>query len=118
MSGVAIALLAGKPIGVISATWLMVRIGWGRLPPGVSWAGVCLIGLLAGIGFTMSIFIALLAFHDEHLLGAAKLGVIVGVASCGLRWSMLGPHCESNGPKQWRSSEHLTIQGLHHRSPI
>ena len=92
MSGVAIALLAGKPIGVIGATWLMVRIGWGRLPPGVSWAGVCLIGLLAGIGFTMSIFIALLAFHDEHLLGAAKLGVIVGslVAACvGLCWGTL-----------------------------
>ena len=92
MSGVAIALLAGKPIGVISATWLMVRIGWGRLPPGVSWAGVCLIGLLAGIGFTMSIFIALLAFHDEHLLGAAKVGVIVGsvVAACvGLCWGAL-----------------------------
>jgi len=92
MSGVAVALLAGKPIGVISATWLMVRLGWGRRPPGVSWAGVCLIGLLAGIGFTMSIFIALLAFHDEHLLGAAKLGVIAGsvVAACvGLCWGAL-----------------------------
>ena len=71
----------------------------GKPPPGVSWAGVCLIGLLAGIGFTMSIFIALLAFHDEHLLGAAKLGVIVGslVAACvGLCWGGLrvkkGPH--------------------------
>ena len=92
MSGVAIALLAGKPIGVVSATWLMVRIGWGRLPPGVSWAGVGLIGLLAGIGFTMSIFIALLAFNDENLLGAAKLGVIAGsvVAAClGLCWGAL-----------------------------
>ena len=92
MSGVAIALLAGKPIGVVCATWLMVRIGWGRLPPGVSWAGICLVGLLAGIGFTMSIFIALLAFQDENLLGAAKLGVIVGsvLAAClGLCWGAL-----------------------------
>lgn len=92
MSGVAIALVAGKPIGVIGATWLLVRIGWGRLPPGVSWDGVCLIGLLAGIGFTMSIFIALLAFQDEHLLGAAKLGVIAGsvTAACvGLCWGAL-----------------------------
>jgi Na+:H+ antiporter, NhaA family len=64
----------------------------GRLPPGVSWAGVCLIGLLAGIGFTMSIFIALLAFDDEKLLSAAKLGVIAGsvVAACvGLCWGAL-----------------------------
>lgn len=92
MSGVAIALLAGKPIGVVGATWLMVRIRMGRLPPEVSWAGVCLIGLLAGIGFTMSIFIALLAFNDQNLLGAAKLGVIAGsvLAAClGLCWGAL-----------------------------
>ncbi|QHO75674.1 Na+/H+ antiporter NhaA [Bradyrhizobium sp. CCBAU 051011] len=92
MSGVAIALLAGKPIGVVGVTWLMVQIGWGRLPPEVSWAGVCLVGLLAGIGFTMSIFIALLAFDDENLLGAAKLGVIAGsvLAAClGLCWGAL-----------------------------
>lgn len=63
-----------EPIGVMSATWLTVQIGWGRLPPGVSWPRLCLIGLLAGIGFTMSIFIALLAFEDESSLGAAKLG--------------------------------------------
>jgi Na+:H+ antiporter, NhaA family len=92
MSGVAIALVAGKPIGVMSAIWLTVRIGWGKLPPGVSWAGVGLIGLLAGIGFTMSIFIALLAFDDEGLLGAAKLGVLVAsaAAAClGLCWGAL-----------------------------
>jgi NhaA family Na+:H+ antiporter len=92
LGGVAIALLVGKPIGVVGATWLMVRIGWGRLPPDVSWAGVWLIGLLAGIGFTMSIFIALLAFDDENLLGAAKLGVIASsvVAAClGLCWGAL-----------------------------
>jgi Na+:H+ antiporter, NhaA family len=92
MAGVAIALVSGKPIGVITATWLMVRSGLGRLPPGVSWAGVCLVGLLAGIGFTMSIFIALLAFDDENLLGAAKLGVLAGSVSAaclGLCWGML-----------------------------
>lgn len=92
MTGVAISLLAGKPTGVICATWLMVWAGWGRLPPGVSWAGICLVGLLAGVGFTMSIFIALLAFGDENLLGAAKLGVIGGsvLAAClGLGWGVL-----------------------------
>jgi NhaA family Na+:H+ antiporter len=92
MGGVAVALLAGKPTGVVCATYLMVRTGLGRLPPGVSWAGVCLIGLLAGIGFTMSIFIALLAFKDENLLSAAKLGVIAGsaLAAClGLCWGAL-----------------------------
>ena len=67
----------------------MVRLGWCRLPPGVTWRGVLLVGLLAGIGFTMSIFIAMLAFPDETLLGAAKLGVLLGslvAAMLGLAW--------------------------------
>ncbi|MFV0283989.1 MAG: Na+/H+ antiporter NhaA [Castellaniella sp.] len=91
MVGVAVALVAGKAIGVIGASWLVVRLGWCRLPPGVSWNGVCLIGLLAGIGFTMSIFIAMLAFTDESLLAAAKLGVLLGsltAAILGLAWGV------------------------------
>ncbi|MCP3407681.1 Na+/H+ antiporter NhaA [Bradyrhizobium sp. CCGB01] len=87
--GVALALCVGKPIGVIGATWLAVRTGWCRLAPGVSWGGICLIGLLAGIGFTMSIFIAMLAFTDDRLLDAAKLGVLFGSlisVTLGLGW--------------------------------
>ena len=87
--GVALALCAGKPVGVIGATWLAVRTGWCRLAPGVSWSGVCLIGLLAGIGFTMSIFIAMLAFADDKLLDAAKLGLLFGsliAVTLGLGW--------------------------------
>lgn len=90
--GVGVALVAGKPIGVIGATWLAVRLGWCRLAPGMSWSGVCLIGLLAGIGFTMSIFIAMLAFTDEALLNAAKLGVLAATliaATLGLGWGRL-----------------------------
>lgn len=89
--GVALALCVGKPIGVIGAAWLAVRTGWCRLGPGVSWGGICLIGLLAGIGFTMSIFIATLAFADEQLLDAAKLGVLLGsliAAIVGLGWGV------------------------------
>ena len=90
--GVGVALVIGKPIGVVGATWLAVRLGWCRLAPGVSWGGVCLVGLLAGIGFTMSIFIAMLAFSDERLLNAAKLGVFLGTvvaALLGLSWGAL-----------------------------
>ena len=92
MLGVGLALVAGKPLGVVGATWLMVRMGWSRLPHGVSWGGIWLIGLLAGIGFTMSIFIAMLAFTDDNLLGAAKLGVLMGsliAAMLGLGWGTL-----------------------------
>ncbi|SFW26025.1 sodium/proton antiporter, NhaA family [Nitrosovibrio sp. Nv17] len=91
-AGVALALVAGKPLGVIGASWLVVRMGWCRLPPGVSWSGMVLVGLLAGIGFTMSIFIAMLAFDDANLLGAAKLGVLMGslaAALLGLGWGMV-----------------------------
>ncbi|WP_141384117.1 Na+/H+ antiporter NhaA [Nitrobacter winogradskyi] len=91
MIGIGVALVAGKPLGIIVVTWLMVWLGWCRLPPGVTWGGVTLIGLLAGIGFTMSIFIAMLAFADENLLAAAKLGVLLGssvAAMLGLGWGV------------------------------
>ncbi|MBG6249066.1 MULTISPECIES: Na+/H+ antiporter NhaA [Symbiopectobacterium] len=89
MMGVTLALVAGKLLGVVGVSWLMVRFGVCQLPPEVSWRGVFLIGLLAGIGFTMSIFIAMLAFDDPQLLGAAKLGVLLGsliAATLGLLW--------------------------------
>ena len=76
--GVAIALLIGKPIGVVGSSWLAVRLGGCRLPDGLSWRGVWLVGLLAGIGFTMSIFIANLAFAEGDAIDAAKLGVLFG----------------------------------------
>ncbi|CAM4408271.1 MAG: Na(+)/H(+) antiporter NhaA [Legionella sp.] len=87
--GVAIALVIGKPVGILSMSWVSVRLRCCQLPPNVTWRGVALVGLLAGIGFTMSIFIAMLAFDDENLLNAAKLGVLIGSftsAVLGLAW--------------------------------
>lgn len=72
MIAVAVALVAGKPLGIVSVSWLMVRLGWCVLPAEVNWRSIMLVGLLAGIGFTMSIFIANLAFVDPGSLGAAK----------------------------------------------
>lgn len=74
--GVLVALVLGKPIGVFLATVLAVRTGVSALPAGVTWHGVALVGVLAGIGFTMAIFVAGLAFTDPALLGAAKLGIL------------------------------------------
>lgn len=90
--GVMVALLLGKPLGVVGGSWLAVRLGWCRLPVGVTWPGILLVGLLAGIGFTMSVFIANLAFTQEELLGAAKLGVLMGSlasAVLGLAWGVV-----------------------------
>lgn len=89
--GVVMALVFGKPIGVLLATFLLVRTGLCKLPEQVTWRGVMLVGLLAGIGFTMSIFIAGLAYDDERLLAAAKLSVLCAStvsAVVGLLWGM------------------------------
>jgi len=91
--GVATALIVGKPVGVVATSWIVVRLGWCQLPSGLSWSGVWLVGLLAGIGFTMSIFIATLAFSDESAVEAAKLGVLVGSfgsALLALCWGRIG----------------------------
>jgi NhaA family Na+:H+ antiporter len=90
--GVGIALVVGKPIGIMTASWGVVRLGFCRLPPGVDWRGVFLVSLLAGIGFTMSIFIATLAFSDANYLASSKLGVLLGslmAAILGLGWGTL-----------------------------
>ncbi|QCI11445.1 Na+/H+ antiporter NhaA [Pseudomonas putida] len=93
MIAVIAALVVGKPLGIVSVSWLMVRLGWCSLPAGVTWRSITLIGLLAGIGFTMSIFIANLAFVDPASLGAAKLGVLCAsliAAALGLAWGAWG----------------------------
>jgi NhaA family Na+:H+ antiporter len=92
MLGTAVALFVGKPLGIVGATWVAVRLGLSRLAPGVSFGGIWLIGLLAGIGFTMSIFIAMVAHSDETLLRAAKMGVLLGscaAAILGLGWGAI-----------------------------
>ena len=81
LMGVLVGLVFGKPIGIVLASWLAVRIGWCQFPQSLTWRGVWLVGCLGGIGFTMSIFIANLAFTDAGLLNAAKLGVLVA-SSC------------------------------------
>jgi NhaA family Na+:H+ antiporter len=74
--GAFVGLLLGKPIGVAGFAFLAVRSGLSRLPEGATWPGMVGIGLLAGIGFTMSLFIANLAFAEQALLAQAKTGVL------------------------------------------
>lgn len=78
--GVAGALVAGKVIGVMGAVFLAAR-GWGvKLPEGANWRQMFGISLLCGIGFTMSLFIALLAFTDPALQDRVKFGILAGSA--------------------------------------
>jgi NhaA family Na+:H+ antiporter len=74
--GIAAGLLLGKPVGVLFASWVAIRLGVGVLPAGLRWRHLVVLGLVAGVGFTMSLFVGQLAFFDLRLLAAAKLGVL------------------------------------------
>jgi NhaA family Na+:H+ antiporter len=82
--GVVAGLVLGKPIGIVAASFLAERLGIAARPRGATWRGVLLVGLVAGIGFTMAIFIAGLAFPDPTALGAAKLAVLAASAIAGV----------------------------------
>ncbi|GBC90305.1 MAG: Na+/H+ antiporter NhaA [Fimbriimonadales bacterium] len=80
--GVVLGLLLGKPIGIVGASWLAVRLGIAQLPKGIGWVHLWGVGFLAGIGFTMALFIAQLAFAKETL-DLAKIGILLGSALSG-----------------------------------
>jgi Na+:H+ antiporter, NhaA family len=82
--GVVLGLVVGKQIGVAAAAWLAVRLGVARLPEGVGWRHIYGAAWLAGIGFTMSMFIANLAFADPALADQARLGVMAASLIAGV----------------------------------
>ena len=81
--GVALGLVVGKPLGVMALAFLAVKAGLAVLPSGVTWRHVLGVSFLTGIGFTMSIFIATLAFGDGPLLDSAKLGILAASVASG-----------------------------------
>jgi NhaA family Na+:H+ antiporter len=89
-TGVAVGLVAGKPIGVLAASWLVVRLGIASLPRGLAMRHLVVLGMVAGVGFTMALFVAQLAFTDPRLLDAAKLGVLGASAGAAVLGLVLG----------------------------
>jgi NhaA family Na+:H+ antiporter len=81
--GVAVGLLAGKFIGVLLATWLMVKFG-AQLPVKASWKQIVGVALLAGVGFTMSLFISGLAFTHPEMIDQAKYGILLASLLAGV----------------------------------
>ncbi len=82
--GIIIGLFVGKQIGVFTATALLIKLGLAKLPQGATWLqlyGVCIV---AGIGFTMSLFIGMLAFEEPHLQLEMRVGVMVGSILSGI----------------------------------
>ncbi|MCU1677903.1 MAG: nhaA [Frankiales bacterium] len=83
--GVIVAYVVGKPAAVVGVAWLLARVTGGRVRPAVGWAAVLGSGTIAGIGFTVSLLIASLAFEgDELALGEAKVGVLAAAVLASL----------------------------------
>lgn len=82
--GIILGLFAGKLIGVFGMTWLMVKLGAARLPHDVNWQHIFGVAGLAGIGFTMSLFIGGLSFSDPALMNQVRVGVLAGSTISGI----------------------------------
>lgn len=87
--GILAGLIIGKPVGIAVTAWVAVRSGLTSLPAGVSFAQIHAIAWLGGIGFTMSLFIANLAFGAAEHLANAKVSVLVGSTLCAVLGSFL-----------------------------
>ena len=110
--GIAAGLVVGKPLGVMLACFAVIKSGIGRLPDGVTWRHMLGVSALAGIGFTMSLFIGTLAFKDPALADAVRLGVITG----SLISAALGAHYPVDVAGPALTSAELSSD--RHRSPI
>ncbi len=81
--GIIVGLLIGKPVGIMLTSWLTVKMKGGALPSGTGWKHIFGVGLLGGIGFTMSIFIALLSFSSPVFQSASKVAILIASATAG-----------------------------------
>lgn len=90
LAGVVLGLVVGKPLGILAACGLILASGLARLPVGIGWRHLSVLGLVAGIGFTMSLFITQLAYSSEQLLAASKLGILVASSVAAVAGLALG----------------------------
>jgi NhaA family Na+:H+ antiporter len=88
--GIVFGLVLGKPVGIVLASFIATRVGLCRLPRGVDWKGVTVVGCVAGIGFTVAIFVTGLAFEDAKLLTVAKVAVLAASVVAALAGLLVG----------------------------
>lgn len=77
-AGIALGLVVGKPVGILAVSYAIIRVAWAQLPAGVGWRAFSAVSGLAGVGFTMSLFIGSLAFPDGSSVVPMRLGVLAG----------------------------------------
>ena len=92
--GIILGLVIGKPVGIFLISFIGVKLGWARIPQNLQWKHIVGVGFLAGIGFTMSIFVTLLAYEDEILINNSKIAILVASLIAGivgfflLKWTL------------------------------
>ena len=99
--GIMLGLVIGKVVGISAFSWLAVRLGWASLPQNAPWKALVATAMLGGIGFTMSLFIAGLAFPDPAMLDEAKIGVLAASTIAGVSgYLILGRVVKASAPPQ------------------
>jgi NhaA family Na+:H+ antiporter len=109
--GIVAGLVIGKPLGITIFSWLAVRLGLGKMPKNATWMHIIGVGMLGGIGFTMSIFIALLSFTGEEIiLSEAKFSILTASVTSGiLGYLWLNQLHKKNGGLKLHSEQEPTF---------
>jgi len=97
--GIIVGLIAGKFMGVSLFSWLAVKLNLASLPEGVTWTHILGVALLGGIGFTMSLFVANLAFGTSELLEVSKVGILSGSVVAGVMGAMILLRISKTAPR-------------------
>ncbi|HUH19309.1 Na+/H+ antiporter NhaA [Albibacterium sp.] len=88
--GIILGLFIGKPVGIFLASWIAIKFGISKMPDRAHWIHILGVGMIAGIGFTMSIFISLLSFSNSaHLMSEAKFSILIGSLLSAIMGSLL-----------------------------
>jgi NhaA family Na+:H+ antiporter len=98
-AGIALGLVVGKTVGVVALSRIACALGIAALPRGIGWGDVSVVGIVAGIGFTMALFIAQLAFPPGPVLETAKLAVLVASAGAGVAGYLVGTRVLKRSPE-------------------
>lgn len=120
--GIMLGLFLGKQIGVFGFSWLAIKTGIAEMPARTSWKQIYGVSLLSGIGFTMSLFIASLAFGEGQMLDLAKLGIFVASFACGIGgWFILSSSGSTEAKPEDQHEEEdagtIYVDGIELRTP-
>lgn len=107
--GVTLGLFIGKQIGIFGFSFVLIKLGLARLPDGTNWGHIYGVSILAGIGFTMSLFIGMLAFDDPFIQDEVKLGVLMGSLLASIAGWLVLKLCKPSEPPMIEARPEIII---------